>query len=97
MTSRGRPDLRWSNHVEPPVPIRDRRLSGPHWWDPDRIRHRDDAPRHCPSCGGSLEVSGSIAVEYWEADNRVYHVACHACGWAGDIVRVARMIGHEAE
>ena len=85
----------YPNHVEPPEPIRDRRLGGVHWWDPDRIRHLDDLPRHCPGCGQSLD--DGIRVEYWEGERRLYHCWCHACGWTGDIVRVRRMIGHEAE
>ncbi|GIU91147.1 MAG: hypothetical protein KatS3mg011_0053 [Acidimicrobiia bacterium] len=87
---------RVANHVETPIPVRDRRLGGPHWWDPDRIRHLDDMPHHCPACGFSLDGPGGIVVEYWEADRRMYHVWCKACRWAGDVVRVRRMIGHEA-
>jgi hypothetical protein len=87
----------YPNHVEPPEPIGDRRLTGAHWWDPDRIRHVEDMPRHCPSCGGAIVDDGGIAIEYWEGDQRVYHTWCHECGWAGDITRVRRMIGHEAE
>lgn len=87
----------YPNHVEPPVPIRERRLSGVHWWDPDRIRHVDDRPQHCPSCGVSFEKSKGIAVEYWESDRRVYHIWCDVCGWAGDVTRVHRMVGPEAE
>jgi hypothetical protein len=36
-----------------------------------------------------------LAVEYWEAERRVYHTWCRSCGWTGDIMRVERMIGHE--
>jgi hypothetical protein len=85
----------YPNHVEPPDPIGGRRLTGVHWWDPDRIHHLEDLPRHCPQCGAGL--GDGISVEYWEADQRVYHTWCHGCGWTGDIVRVRRMIGHEAE
>lgn len=85
---------RYPNHVEPPEPISDRRLSGVHWWDPDRIHHLEDLPRFCPSCGSAL--SDGISVEYWEAEQRVYHTWCHGCGWAGDIIRVRRMVGYEA-
>jgi hypothetical protein len=83
-------------HVEPPVPVRGRRLTGVHWWDPDRVRHLDDMPRHCPSCGAAVTGGRGIAVEYWEADQRIYHTWCRACGWTGDIIRVRRMVGHEA-
>lgn len=87
----------YPNHVEPPVPVRGRRLSGTHWWDPDRIRHLDDLPSFCPRCGEAVAETGGISVEYWEADQRVYHTWCHACGWVGDIIKVDRMIGHESE
>ena len=87
----------YPNHVEPPDPIRGRRLTGVHWWDPDRIRHLDDLPRHCPNCGASVTGDGGISVEYWEADSRVYHTWCRTCGWTGDIVRVYRMVGHEPD
>jgi hypothetical protein len=54
-------------------------------------------PRHCPACGAHIAEFGGIAVEYWEGDARVYHVWCHGCDWAGDVTRVRRMVGHEAE
>ncbi len=41
-------------------------------------------------------MATGISVEYWEADRRVYHTWCGACGWTGDIIPVERMIGHEA-
>jgi hypothetical protein len=53
-------------------------------------------PRHCPQCAAALDPAGGISVEYWEADQRVYHTWCRACGWTGDIIRVERMVGHEA-
>ena len=91
-----RRDPQWSNHVEVEAPVADRRLSGGHWWDPDRIAHVTDAPRHCPACGAGLDGPGSLAVEYWEGDDRTFHTRCGACGWSGDITKVERMIGHEA-
>jgi len=84
-----------SNHVDPVEPVRGRRLTGTHWWDPDRIRHLDDMPRYCPSCGASLREDGGLSIEYWEADRRMYHTWCQSCHWTGDISRVGRMIGHE--
>ncbi len=84
----------YPNHVEPPDPIEGRRLSGVHWWDPDRIHHLEDMPHFCPHCGA--ELGTGIAVEYWQADERVYHTWCHGCGWTGDIIRVHRMVGFEA-
>lgn len=81
------------NKVERADPIPDRRLSGVHWWDPDRLHHLEDLPKFCPNCGEKL--TQGISVEYWEADNRTYHTWCRECGWAGDIVRVDRVIGHE--
>ena len=74
-----------------------RRLTGDHWWDLDRERHLRDRPKHCPDCGGGIEAEGGIAVEYWEGDQRIFHTWCGGCGWAGDIVNVDRMIGHEPE
>jgi len=93
---RFRRDPQWSNHVELEAPVADRRLSGGHWWDPDRIAHVNDAPNHCPACGSGLDGPGSLAVEYWEGDNRTFHTRCGECGWSGDITKIERMIGHEA-
>ena len=84
----------YPNHVEPPDPIKGRRLSGVHWWDPDRIHHLEDLPRYCPNCGEPL--GEGISVEYWESEQRVYHSWCRTCHWAGDIIRVRRMVGYEA-
>ncbi len=53
-------------------------------------------PRYCPQCAAALDQASGISVEYWEADHRVYHTWCRACGWTGDIIRVERMVGHEA-
>lgn len=92
-----RKEPRWTNVVEVPVPIRDRHLTGVHWWDPDRIRHLDDMPKFCPSCGAAVVENGGLCVEYWEGERRIYHTWCHECRWTGDITRVTRMIGHEAE
>ena len=66
------------------------------WWDVDRMNHLHDLPRFCPDCGAELTQDQGLAVEYWESDRRVYHVWCRTCQWTGDIVRVRRMIGHEA-
>lgn len=92
---RVRREPRWTNHVPPVVPVADRRLGGNHWWDPDRIAHEADMPKFCPECAEPLDTDGSIAVEYWEGEHRVYHVRCHACDWSGDVKRVQRMVGHE--
>lgn len=75
----------------------ERRLTGDHWWDGDRLAHLEDLPRHCPACGVGLDIDTGISVEYWEAQERVYHTWCRTCGWTGDIIRVRRMIGHETE
>lgn len=82
--------------METPEPVRDRRLTGEHWWDPDRIAHEEDHPRFCPGCGAGLDVDGSLAVEFWQADRRVYRTSCHGCGWSGDIAKVDRMVGPDA-
>ena len=91
-----RREPRFSNHQETVTPVADRRLTGDHWWDPDRIAHEQDHPRFCPACGEVTEDFGTIAIEYWEGDKRVYHLRCDSCGWSGDIARVGRMIGIEA-
>jgi hypothetical protein len=93
---RYRTDPAWSNHMAVPPPVADRRLSGDHWWDPDRLAHEADAPRFCPACGHGLDGPGSIAVEYWQGDSRTYHTRCDGCRWSGDITKVDRMVGPEA-
>ncbi len=54
-------------------------------------------PRHCPRCAAALDPETGISIEYWQGDQRVYHTWCRSCGWSGDIIRVDRMIGHEAD
>ena len=39
-------------------------------------------------CGAAL--GDGISVEYWQADQRIYHTWCHDCGWTGDIIRVTQ-------
>lgn len=73
------------------------RLSGDHWWDGDKAAHMADRPRYCPACGSALDIESGISVEYWEAENRIYHTWCKECEWTGDIIRVRRMIGHEPD
>ena len=53
--------------------IAEQRLSGTHWWDPDRIANLADIPRFCPNCGGPITGALGISVEHWEVDRRVYH------------------------
>ena len=81
---------------EVPDATKERRLTGEHWWDGDRKRHVEDMPRHCPRCAAVLDLESGISVEYWEADRRVYHTWCRSCEWTGDIIKVDRMVGHEA-
>ena len=81
---------------EVPDAAKEQRLTGEHWWDGDRERHVEDMPRHCPRCAAVLDPKSGISVEYWEADRRVYHTWCQTCGWTGDIIKVDRMVGHEA-
>lgn len=73
------------------------RVSGVHWWDPDRASHLADRPRFCPNCGNGVTGTEGISVEYWEADRRVFHTWCNTCGWSGNVVRIQRMVGHEPE
>ncbi|HYU94003.1 MAG TPA: hypothetical protein VEN95_11070 [Actinomycetota bacterium] len=56
----------------------------------------EDLPKHCPRCAAELDAETGISVEYWEGDRRIYHTWCATCRWTGDIIPVARMIGHEA-
>jgi hypothetical protein len=37
-----------------------------------------------------------LATEYWTGQDRVFVCFCGACGWSGDIVLAARVVGHEA-
>ena len=37
-----------------------------------------------------------LATEYWIGQDRVFVCFCGACGWSGDIVLAARVVGHEA-
>jgi hypothetical protein len=69
----------------------DRRYTG------DADAHRRDAPRFCPACGTSLD--GGIAVELWEATQRVFYCWCSGCGWSGEITPGAEggVLGHEPE
>ncbi len=64
----------------------------------DAEAHRRDAPRHCPACGAAL-AGGGIAVELWEASDRVFYCWCAGCGWAGEIRASsgAGVVGHEPE
>ncbi len=93
MTARRKPSAEERDAII--IPLRPR--TEPRWWDDDRARHLRDRPEYCPRCGGSIIGDGGIAVEYWEAENRIYHCWCRDCGWAGDIIRIDRMIGHEPE
>jgi hypothetical protein len=60
------------------------------------MNHLHDLPRFCPDCGASISEESGMAVEYWRAEQRIYHVWCRACHWSGDIARVRRMIGPQA-
>ena len=70
------------------------------WFPQDAERHRQDAPRFCPGCGAAMGVAeggNGLATEYWVAGDRVFVCVCGDCGWAGDIVLAARVVGHEPE
>jgi hypothetical protein len=62
----------------------------------DAERHRRDAPRHCPWCGAAFGEAG-LVVEYWAGAQRIFSAWCRACGAAAEVVRVERVVGHEAE
>jgi hypothetical protein len=45
----------------------------------------------------SLAEGGrGLVTEYWTGQDRVFVCYCGACGWSGDIVLAARVLGHEA-
>jgi len=68
------------------------------WFSEHALAHAVDAPSYCPRCGAGLAgAAGGLVVEYWTADERVFHCWCRSCGWTGDVTTVNRMIGHEAE
>lgn len=60
----------------------------------DAAAHLRDRPRHCPRCGARL--ADGIVTEYWVASDRVFHCWCRGCSWAGDVILVHRMVGHES-
>ena len=69
------------------------------WFPLDAERHRRDAPRYCPGCAAALSLADGgqgLACEYWAGQDRVFVCFCGACGWSGDIVLAARVLGHEA-
>ena len=69
------------------------------WFPVDAERHRRDAPRYCPACAAALSLADGgqgLTTEYWTGSDRVFACFCGACGWSGDIVLAARVIGHEA-
>ena len=67
--------------------------TAPRGFAADAAAHLRDRPRHCPACGAPLDAG--IVTEYWVAADRVFHVWCRGCGWAGDVIRVERVMGHE--
>ena len=69
------------------------------WFPLDAERHRRDAPRYCPGCAAALALASGgqgLVTEYWSGQDRVFVCYCGACGWSGDIVLAARVVGHEA-
>ena len=69
------------------------------WFPLDAERHRRDAPRYCPGCAAALSLADGghgLTTEYWTGRDRVFVCFCGACGWSGDIVLAARVVGHEA-
>jgi hypothetical protein len=69
------------------------------WFPADAERHRRDAPRYCPACAAAFALADGgqgLTTEYWTGSDRVFACFCGACGWSGDIVLAARVVGHEA-
>ncbi len=69
------------------------------WFPVDAERHRRDAPRYCPACAAAMLLADGgqgLVTEYWTGRDRVFVCFCGDCGWSGDIVLAARVVGHEA-
>ena len=64
--------------------------------NPDAALHLIAAPRFCPDCAAEMFDHG-LVVEFWRAEQTVFHCWCASCGFAGEICRVNRYVGHEAE
>lgn len=57
----------------------------------------EDAPvAFCPRCGASMTTPESFVQEYWLADQSVYHCWCRQCDLTWELVRVERVVTHEA-
>jgi hypothetical protein len=68
------------------------------WFASDAEQHRRDVPRYCPACALAMPLAfggRGLVTEYWAGADRVFVCFCGACGWSGDIVLAARVIGHE--
>lgn len=84
----------------PAAPVRVGGDTGRGWYPQDASAHRRDAPRFCPGCAAPLSLTDGgqgIVTEYWTGADRVFVCFCGACGWSGDVVLAARVIGHEPE
>ena len=74
--------------------------TGRGWYPQDAAAHRRDAPRYCPGCAAPLALADGghgLVTEYWTGADRVFVCFCGACGWSGDVVLAARVVGHEPE
>jgi formate dehydrogenase maturation protein FdhE len=57
----------------------------------------EDVPvAFCPRCGASMAGADSFVQEYWMADQTVYHCWCRDCELTWELVRVERVVTHEA-
>ena len=50
----------------------------------------------CPRCGASMSGAESFVQEYWMADQTVYNCWCRECDLTWELVRVERVVTHEA-
>jgi formate dehydrogenase maturation protein FdhE len=79
-----------------PEALRERHLAlakAPAAAEPDA----DEAPvAFCPRCGASMSGAESFVQEYWMADQTVYHCWCRECELTWELVRVERVVTHEA-
>jgi formate dehydrogenase maturation protein FdhE len=56
----------------------------------------DVAVAFCPRCGASMSGAESFVQEYWMADQTVYNCWCRECDLTWELVRVERVVTHEA-
>lgn len=56
-----------------------------------------ERPLFCPRCGSRLEEAHDFVQPYSVAENRVFHLWCHACNGLSEVVFVRRVLAYEPE